>query len=228
MLPLRDHLPTRRFPIVTVVLIGLNILVFIGELLLDAGGTLDAFLLRWGLVPYDVTHHLNLEEGLTFFTSILLHGGIMHIAGNMLYLWIFGNNVEDEMGRGKFVLFYLLCGVLAGLAQILPGPSVTIPGIGASGAIAGVLGAYLILFPRARVSTLIMLGYLGRVRDLPAFWVLGFWFVLQLLNGFLTIGDFQSGGVAWFAHIGGFIAGLLLVRLFARRRAPAYRPPRAW
>jgi membrane associated rhomboid family serine protease len=232
LLPLRDHIPTRRFPVVTVTLIAINVLVFLVEVTLDLGGNLNAFLERWGVIPYDVTRNLNLEEILTFFSAMFLHGGVMHIAGNMLYLWIFGNNVEDEMGRGRFVIFYLLCGILASLAQVLVGPSVEIPSIGASGAIAGVLGGYLLLFPRARVSTLIIFGIFGRVRDLPAIWVLGFWFALQLFNGFLSMGSFQSGGVAWFAHIGGFVAGLVLVKLFARGRPspprPIYRAPRDW
>lgn len=222
MLPLRDNVPTRRFPVVTVTVIVINVLVYLLEVVLDLGGSLDDFLFRWGVIPYDVTRAFNLEEALTLITAMFLHGGFMHIAGNMLYLWIFGNNVEDAMGRGRFVLFYLLCGVLASLAQILPAPSLRIPSIGASGAIAGVLGGYLILYPRARVSTLIMLGYFGRVREISAIWVLGFWFVLQLLNGLFSLTALESGGggVAWFAHIGGFVAGLLLVRLFARRRQP--------
>jgi membrane associated rhomboid family serine protease len=138
----------------------------------------------------------------------------------MLYLWIFGNNVEDAMGRPKFVVFYLLCGVLAGLAQVAAGPNSEIPAIGASGAIAGVLGAYLVRFPRARVATLIFLGIFVRIANLPAVLVLGFWFVLQLLNGVLSMSTFESGGVAWFAHIGGFVAGMVLVWLFARRPKP--------
>ncbi|MBN1485156.1 MAG: rhomboid family intramembrane serine protease [Chloroflexia bacterium] len=230
MLPLRDNLPTRRFPLVTVILIAMNVLVYLVEIVLDLGGGLNDFLLRWGVVPQDVTQSFNLEEAFTFFSSMFLHGGLMHIAGNMLYLWIFGNNVEDEMGRPRFVLFYLLCGVLAGLAQVLPASSSQVPAIGASGAIAGVLGGYLILFPKAKVSTLIIFGYIGRVRELPAIWVLGFWFVLQLLNGVLSLGQFASGGVAWFAHIGGFVAGLLLVRLFVGRRQspPLQRSPSDW
>jgi membrane associated rhomboid family serine protease len=232
LLPLRDNIPTRRFPVVTVALIAINVLVYLLEVILDLGGNLDSFLFRWGVVPYDVTQALNLEEVLTFITAMFLHGGFMHIAGNMLYLWIFGNNVEDAMGRGRFVLFYLLCGVLASLAQVLPASDLRIPSIGASGAIAGVLGGYLILYPRARVSTLILLGYFGRVRDISAVWVLGMWFVLQLLNGFFSLTTLESGGggVAWFAHIGGFVAGLLLVRLFARRQSqspPAFRQ-RGW
>ncbi len=229
MLPLRDDVPTRRFPVVTVVLIAVNVLVFLLEVVLDLGGSLESFLNTWGVIPYDLTRRFSLGEAATLFTSMFLHGGVMHILGNMLYLWIFGNNVEDVMGPVKFTLFYLLCGVLAGLAQVLPSPEVRIPSIGASGAIAGVLGAYIVLFPRARVATLVFFGVFARVARLPAAVVLGFWFVLQLLNGLMAMSTFQSGGVAWFAHIGGFVAGLVLVWLFARRpRPPVYTPPTRW
>lgn len=180
--------------------------------------TLNTFLYDFGVVPLELTQQFSVYEVLTLFTSIFLHGGFMHILGNMLYLWIFGNNVEDVMGRWQFVLFYLFCGVLAGLAQVLAGPGVEIPSIGASGAIAGVLGAYVILYPRARVATLVFLGFFARVVYLPALLVLVFWFLLQLLNGVLAVATFQSSGVAWFAHIGGFVAGLALVWLFAPRR----------
>jgi len=228
MLPLRDNIPTRRFPVVTVAIIILNVLVFLLELLLQAGGSLGEFFMNWGVVPYELTQQFGLHALVTLFTSLFVHGGFMHILGNMLYLWIFGNNVEDLMGRWKFTIFYLLCGVLAGLAQVAAGPRSEIPAIGASGAIAGVLGAYLVLFPRARVATLVFLGIFVRIANLPAVLVLGFWFVLQLLNGVLSVATFESGGVAWFAHIGGFVAGMLLVWLFARRPRPPMRfyPPR--
>ena len=206
-------------------LIVLNVAVFLFELFLDLGGGLEQAMFDWGAVPYDITHNLDLQEALTLITSMFLHGGYMHILGNMLYLWIFGNNVEDAMGRVGFTLFYLICGVGAGLAQVLVGPTEQIPAIGASGAIAGVLGAYIVLYPRARVSTLFFVGYFARVSEVPAVVVLGFWFVLQLLNGVLSLATFQSGGVAWFAHIGGFVVGLLLVWLFARRRRMQGPPP---
>ena len=223
MLPLRDDLPTRRFPVMTVTLIGINVVVFVVELLLEAAGALPTFFMNWGVTPYEVTQNLGVRSIATLLTSVFIHGGFMHILGNMLYLWIFGNNVEDVMGRPKFVLFYLLCGVLAGLSQVAADPLSRIPAIGASGAIAGVLGAYLVLFPRARVATLVFLGLFFRIARLPAVLVLGFWFVLQLLNGMLALTTFESGGVAWFAHIGGFVAGVLLVWLFARRpRTPTW------
>jgi len=170
-------------------------------------------------VPFEVTHNFGPAVAFSFLTSMFLHGGFMHIFGNMLYLWIFGNNVEDSMGRLRFLVFYLMTGVIAGTAQVLASPDSRTPSIGASGAIAGVLGAYIVLFPNARVQTLIFLGYFARMTQLPALLVLGFWFVLQLFNGLLAFGMTQMGGVAWFAHVGGFVAGLLLVRLFSLGRS---------
>lgn len=221
MLPLRDFIPTRRFPVLTVSIIVVNIIAFGYELLAEAGGTLDQTFYTMGVVPFEVTHNFGPAVALSFLTSLFLHGGFMHIAGNMLYLWIFGNNVEDSMGRGRFLVFYLIAGITASAAQVLASPSSPVPTIGASGAIAGVLGAYIVLFPNARVQTLIFLGYFARMAHLPARLVLGFWFVLQLFNGLMAFGVAQAGGVAWFAHVGGFVAGLLLVRLFTlgRRRS---------
>lgn len=222
MLPLRDFIPTRRFPVLTVSIIVVNIIAFGYELLAEAGGTLDQTFYTMGVVPFEVTHNFGPAVALSFLTSLFLHGGFMHIAGNMLYLWIFGNNVEDSMGRGRFLVFYLLTGVIASAAQVLASPSSPVPTIGASGAIAGVLGAYIVLFPNARVQTLIFLGYFARMAHLPALLVLGFWFVLQLFNGLMAFGVAQAGGVAWFAHVGGFVAGLLLVRLFTLGRRQSH------
>jgi len=221
VLPLRDFIPTRRFPVLTVSIIVVNIIAFAYELLAEAGGTLDQTFYTMGVVPFEVTHNFGPAVALSFITSMFLHGGFMHIAGNMLYLWIFGNNVEDSMGRLRFLVFYLLTGSVASVAQVLANPNSPLPTIGASGAIAGVLGAYIVLFPNAQVQTLIFLGYFARMARLPALLVLGFWFVLQLFNGLLAFGVAQMGGVAWFAHVGGFVAGLLLVRLFTlgRRRS---------
>ena len=163
---------------------------------------------------------------LTLLTALFMHGGLLHIAGNMLFLWIFGNNVEDSMGRLGYLIFYLLAGLAASLTQFAIDTSSNVPNIGASGAIAGVLGAYLVLFPRARVLTAITLVIFFYVREIPALFVLGAWFVLQLLNGSASLaGPAGSSDVAYFAHIGGFVAGLVLVRAFARRRTPP-RPPR--
>jgi membrane associated rhomboid family serine protease len=197
-------------------------MAFAYELLAEAGGTLDQTFYTMGVVPFEVTHNFGPAVALSFLTSLFLHGGFMHIAGNMLYLWIFGNNVEDSMGRGRFLVFYLLTGVIASAAQVLASPSSPVPTIGASGAIAGVLGAYIVLFPNARVQTLIFLGYFARMAHLPALLVLGFWFVLQLFNGLMAFGVAQVGGVAWFAHVGGFVAGLLLVRLFTLGRRQSH------
>jgi len=220
MLPIRDFIPTRRFPVLTVSIIVVNIIAFAYELLAEAGGTLEQTFYTMGVVPFEVTHNFGPAVAFSFITSMFLHSGFMHIAGNMLYLWIFGNNVEDSMGRGRFLVFYLMAGIIAGAAQVLAGPDSRIPSIGASGAIAGVLGAYIVLFPKARIQTLVFMGYFARMAQLPALLVLGFWFVLQLFSGLLAFGVADVGGIAWFAHIGGFVAGLLLVRLFTlgRRR----------
>ena len=228
MIPIRDHIPTRRLPVITIAFIALNVLVFMMELSLQAAGgleALDVLTYRWGVTPYRITRGFSVTALLTLFTSQFLHGGPMHLIGNMLYLWIFGNNVEDSMGRIHFVVFYLLCGVLAGLTQVFADANSMVPAIGASGAVAGVLAGYIILFPHARVDALIAMGYFMRLRPVPAYLVIGLWFLLQLLNGVMSLGVGQMGGVAWFAHIGGFLAGLLLIKLFARSR-PARVEPR--
>lgn len=217
MIPLRDINPTRRFPLVTVLLIAANVLVFVFELALPSDRALTRFIYTMGVIPYDIVHNLNPALSLTLITSMFLHGGFVHIIGNMLYLWIFGNNVEDNMGSWRFSVFYLLCGLSASAAQIAVAPNSRIPTIGASGAIAGVLGAYLLLFPHAQVETLVTLGYFIRIVRLPAVLVLSFWIVIQLFSGFASLGVPQVGGVAWFAHIGGFMAGVLLVNIFRRR-----------
>ena len=222
MLPLRDINPTYRFPIVTVTLIGVNVAVFILELMFSAQGQLELFIGRYAIIPYELTRGVDLPPPslrpafLTIFTAMFLHGGFLHIAGNMLYLWIFGNNVEDNMGHLRFLIFYLLCGVAASVAQIAVNPASDVPNIGASGAIAGVLGAYIIMHPRAQVETLLFLGYFIRVVRIPALIVLGYWILIQLLQGLLSLGLPASGGVAWFAHIGGFFAGVILVHIFRR------------
>lgn len=222
MIPLHDDNPTRIFPYVTVCVIAACTLVFLWQASLgEQAGQAVAY--RLGLVPAVLTHHLQLPAELTpvaplltIVTSMFLHGGFLHLAGNMLYLWIFGNNVEDAMGHGRFLVFYLVCGSAAALGQILQDPASQVPMIGASGAISGVLGAYLLLYPHARVLVLLPLGFLAYLVRIPAGWVLGLWFALQLLSSVL-IADQGGGGVAWFAHIGGFIAGLILIPVFKRR-----------
>ncbi len=222
MIPLRDINPTRRFPLMTVLLIAANVLVFIYELILPSEEALRGFLYTMGAIPYEVLHNFGLRAIVTLLTSIFLHGGFVHIIGNMLFLWIFGNNVEDDMGRLRFAAFYLLCGFGASAAQIAVAPSSRVPIIGASGAIAGVLGAYLLLFPHAQIDTLLILGYFIRLVRLPAILVISLWVMLQFFSGLASLGVVQLGGVAWFAHIGGFIAGLLLVNIFRRRRRGYY------
>jgi membrane associated rhomboid family serine protease len=230
MFPLKDDNPSNTAPIVTVALIVLNALFFVYQISLEAGGpdgarAGQAFIEEFGLVPCRLTGACRVgpelpSPVLTIFTSMFMHGGLFHIGGNMLYLWIFGNNVEDTLGHGRYLLFYLLSGVAAALAQTAVGPSSTVPMVGASGAVSGVLGAYLILFPSAHVTTLIILGFFFRLVQIPAMVVLGFWIVLQLLNGLGSFGS--SGGVAFFAHIGGFLAGMGLLFVFrprARSRA---------
>lgn len=227
MLPIRDRMPTYRFPLVTILLILANVIVFALQMLvLGAAGenALQQAVYQFGVVPARVAEAPAAPlTWLTFVTSMFMHGGFMHILGNMLYLWIFGNNVEDVMGRFWFTVFYFLCGFAASAAQVVASWGSNVPGIGASGAIAGVLAAYLLFFPAARVDTLIFLGYFARIASLPAVLVLGLWFVLQLFNGVLSVGvGAATGGVAWFAHIGGFLAGLILCLPWiaqARRRA---------
>jgi membrane associated rhomboid family serine protease len=217
MIPIRDINPTRRFPVVTVIIIVLNVLVFAFEWLILPGSMLDSFAFTWGLVPYELMQ-LNPLAIVTVFTSMFIHGGFMHLLSNMLYLWIFGDNIEWALGSFRFIIFYFLCGIGAALGQVLVNPQSTVPMIGASGAISGVLGAYLLLYPRAEVETLVFLGYFVRIIRLPALVVLGMWILLQLSSGFLSLGMDAMGGVAFFAHIGGFVSGLLLVVLLRRRR----------
>ena len=229
MLPIRDRIPTRRFPIITIALIAVNVIAFLVEMLVLGGGGDDALnqaIYSFGVVPARVGADFGPMTWLSFVTSMFLHGGVMHILGNMLYLWIFGNNVEDVLGPFWFTVFYFACGFAASLAQVLASWGSNVPGIGASGAIAGVLAAYLIFFPNARVDTLIIIGYFARVRALPAVVVLGFWFVLQLFNGVLSFGAAQTGGVAFFAHIGGFVAGLVLALPWLARAREMISPRR--
>ena len=234
MIPLRDANPTRSTPIVTVALIVVCFVAFAFELgKLASGGTeaLDAFVTEWGIVPAELTAAWSsgsvlTVEGLTLITSQFLHGGWLHLLGNLLFLWIFGNNVEDRLGRFRFLVFYLVGGAVAGLTQVVIDPDSTIPTIGASGAIAATLGAYLVLFPRARITSLVFLGFFYQLIDVPAVIVLVFWFALQLIDGLASIGvtDTAGGGVAFFAHIGGFVFGAfvgLVLNAVGRRRGPA-------
>jgi membrane associated rhomboid family serine protease len=234
MIPLRDDNPRRTFPFVTYGLIGLNVLAFVWQL--SKGAQLERVLFDIAFIPARFwLPGAWVADALTIVISMFLHGGLMHIGSNMLYLWIFGDNVEDRLGHGRYLVFYLACGFLATYAHAIFSPASRIPAIGASGAIAGVLGAYLVLYPHARVMTLIPIFVIITIREIPAVFILGFWFVLQLFSGVGSLGvtDAQDmGGVAYFAHIGGFVAGMALIGLFggfSKRRIPRERqPPPPW
>ncbi len=223
MFPIRDHNPSLRTPYVTYALIAANVVVFALYFpLFSDPRALQEFFLTWGLVPA-----IAFDRPATFVTSVFLHGGLMHLGGNMLFLWIFGDNLEDELGHGRFLGFYLAGGVAASLLQIAAAPGSTVPMVGASGAIAAVLGGYLLLFPRARVDVLIIIVFIVRILPVPAWTMLGLWFALQLFNGVATTG--QSGGVAYWAHAGGFVAGFALVLpLWLGRGGPGYWRRTGW
>jgi len=230
VIPLRDDIPARRVPVVTWVIIAANVLVFLYQLGLPARELDDLLLLR-GLVPARYSHPawatsagFPPDHYLSFVTSMFLHGGWLHLLSNMWCLWIFGDNVEDRMGRVRFLLFYLVCGVAAGLLHWIANADSIAPTVGASGAIAGVLGAYFLLFPRARVLVLFPLLFIPFFFEIPAVAFLLVWFGLQLAQAWMGLGA-DSGGVAWWAHVGGFAAGLTLHRVFLDRRATA-PPPR--
>jgi membrane associated rhomboid family serine protease len=220
MIPIRDEIPTRRVPVVNYMLIALNILVYLFQSMLGSQET--ALVYEFALIPYQVTTRLSLGDITDIFTSMFMHAGLAHIGGNMLYLWIFGDNIEDRMGRGRYIMFYLVGGIVASLTHILTNPTSQIPTVGASGAIAAVLGAYLVLYPQSKVLTLVPLGFFIRMTMLPAVVVLGLWFVLQFFSGLMSIGGPDVGGVAFWAHIGGFVAGAVLAKLFARPEEPEY------
>ena len=222
MITLRDDIPARSFPVVTVGFLVANVVVFLIEFLL--GQSANEMIFIFGITPARLTTEwTNPLVILTLGTSMYLHGGWAHLIGNMAYLWIFGDNVEDRMGKLGFFVFYTLCGVISGLLQVIAAPHSAIPIIGASGAIAGVLGAYILLYPRARVRTLVPSFAFYRSVWLPASIVLGGWFVIQLLNGLAALSvDVQTGGVAWWAHIGGFVAGMGLLPVFRQKN---YNPP---
>ena len=228
-LPISDDNPTRRSPVVTVLLIGACVAVFLWQASLGGRAGTEA-IYAFGFIPAVLFGYAELPPALavvpgwaTMFTAMFMHGGWMHLLGNMLYLWIFGNNVEDSMGRGRFLVFYLLCGVAAALAQSLADPASETPMVGASGAIGGVLGAYIILHPQANVRVFAWIIVFVRVINVPALIVLGLWFGGQLLSGFTT--PTEGAGVAFWAHIGGFVAGMALVPFFRHRGVPLFEPP---
>lgn len=228
-LPLKDINPTSRRPVVTISLIAINVLVYLYQMAQGQAG-FHAITASLGATPFEITrmtdlvgrmgYHIVHYPGpkpifLTLFTSMFLHGSILHLGGNMLYLWIFGNNIEDILGPVKFILFYFACGMAAHALHIASNPSSIIPTVGASGAIAGVLGAYLIAYPHARILTLMFLFIFIRLAVLPAFVIIIFWFFIQLVSGLTSLGGMATGGVAWFAHIGGFLAGIALIYAMA-------------
>jgi len=218
MIPIRDQIKTRKPPVVNTLLIILNVLVFLLQWLTaseQSGGLTYQFAFipaNFAAAPLDFSSIRNL------FTAMFMHAGFLHLAGNMLYLWIFGDNVEDALGHIPYLVFYLVGGVLATLAHVFTNPVSVIPTVGASGAIAAVLGAYLVLYPQSRILTFIPIGYFMTLKLVPAAIVLGAWFILQFFNGVLSLGSPDMGGVAFWAHIGGFLAGVLLALIFGKRR----------
>jgi hypothetical protein len=221
MIPLRDRNPSGSFPAVTIAIIAACTAVFVYELSLGRG--VLGFIAEFALVPGQISYGVQSGEigigslASPFLTSMFLHGGWLHLIGNMWFLWIFGDNVEDTLGSFRFLLFYVIAGVAAGVTHYALQPTSPIPTVGASGAIAGVLGGYLVLFPGARVVTLVPIGFFLQLMELPAALMIGLWFLVQLLSGALSLG-IGGGGVAWWAHVGGFLAGLLLVRILTPRR----------
>ena len=246
MLPLKDDVPTRSLPAVSVALIAVNVAIYLYEFFLwfepatagrpSLGGQLyEQFVIEFGLIPcrfgdicpprLDTALAGAPAPALTVLTSMFVHGGLLHVGVNMLYLWIFGKNVEDSMGHRRFLVFYLVCGLAAAAAQYLQNPASVIPMVGASGAVSGTLGAYLLLYPHARVWTLVVVGFFVRVIPVPALLVLGLWVVLQFANSVVTFARGDTGGVAFLAHVGGFIAGIVLINVFRR---PRIRRTRGW
>lgn len=223
LIPIKDENPTARAPVLTVGIIAVAVLVFLYQLTLPERAG-EAFILGYGMIPAVLFGTRQLVAGIptvdpwmTVITSMFLHGGILHIAGNMVYLWVFGNNIEDAMGHVRFAIFYLLCGAAAAVTQAFVEPNSAIPMVGASGAVSGVLGAYLVLHPHARVVVLLFYG-LVTTFTLPAMAVLGWWIAVQMINVLIT--EPGQGGVAWYAHIGGFVAGMVLVPFFRRSNVP--------
>jgi membrane associated rhomboid family serine protease len=224
MIPISDDNPARRFPFVTIALILGCVAAYVWER--SPGVDMDAAIRILGFTPaaLGASASADLNPFLTIFTSMFLHGSILHLAGNMLYLWIFGNNVEDAAGHIRFLLFYLICGVAAALALALVDPQSQLPMVGASGAISGVLAGYVLLFPRARITVLIWLGIILYPFRITALWVVGFWFVMQVLSA--SASPVDQPGVAWWAHVGGFIAGIVLIPLFKSSDFPLFEDVR--
>lgn len=224
MIPFKDDNPTRTFPFITVLLITGNILVYFFQVFSPSGP--EQIVYAYGAIPhflFSFSSPQPIHPTLTVITSMFMHGGLFHLGSNMLFLWVFGDNVEDKLGHFRYLAFYGLCGAAAAYSHAITNPSSLLPMIGASGAVSGVLGAYMLLFPRARIHTLLFFGFFVQVVRLPALMVLGFWIIVQFLNGVLSKGSAAHAGVAWFAHIGGFIVGMLCIMLLVKRRRMRYR-----
>ena len=226
MIPIRDEIKTHRTPIVNYALVVINVLVFLWMFLNSAN--LESIYYQYALIPANFLNGIDMGDITDLFTSMFMHGGWMHLIGNMLYLWIFGDNIEDRLGHIGYLLFYLAGGLAAALLQTLISPSSQIPMVGASGAIAAVLGAYLVMYPNSRVYTFIPIGFYARVQLVPAIVVLGLWFLLQLISGVGSLSVLDQGGTAYFAHIGGFIFGLIVGGLFKRRGLDPRPAPPSW
>ena len=237
LLPIQDENPTYSKPVITVALLSANVMVFIYQMILGPAGE-QLFIFGTAVIPYELTHYVDrttfaipstryaypaalLPFPLTLFSAMFTHGGFMHLGGNMLYLWIFGNNIEDAMGHGRFFIFYMITGLGATMVHVLSDPNSTIPMIGASGAIAGILGAYFVLYPKAKIKTFVVLIIFIQIIYVPAVFILGFWFLRQIIG----IG---SDDIAWYAHIGGFLVGMFLVRRFERPRRMIIDPRGEW
>jgi len=219
MIPYKDDNPATLFPFVTIGIIVLNVLVFLLQVTAQSG--MRHITYSYGAVPHNLltfNETQPLHPVVTVFSSMFMHGGLFHLGGNMLYLWIFGNNIEDKLGHVRFIVFYVFCGIVAAYSYAFMNTESATPMIGASGAISGILGAYLLLFPRANVHTLIFLGFFITTVKIPALIVIGFWAIIQIINGLVSTGLRETGGVAWFAHIGGFLIGLVTIKLWLPRR----------
>lgn len=215
MIPYKDNNPIRIVPFVTIGIISVNVLIFIWQIFSTGG--LQGSIVAYGAIPhYMLTFKTQqpVNPFFTVFSSMFMHAGLLHLAFNMLYLWIFGNNIEDKLGHVRFGFFYLFCGSISAYAHAVTEPGSYIPMVGASGAVSGVLGAYIFLFPKAMVHTVIILGFFITTVKIPALIVIGFWAIIQLVNGLISTGADHEGGVAWFAHIGGFLIGLLTIKLW--------------
>ena len=227
MIPLKDENPSSTIPFVNLFLITVNICIFVYLNYFTSGET-DQFFLRLGFIPYELIYFTDIGPEnivplpLSIFTSMFIHGGWIHLLSNMLYLWIFGDNVEDLLGHVKYLFFYLTCGIVATGVHFFINPISKVPTVGASGAIAGVLGAYLFLFPKARVKTLLILFIFIKIISIPAILLLVLWIAMQILSAYIEYGSKTGGGIAWFAHIGGFAAGFVLIILMKKRKKRPY------